>query len=324
MVSRAHRHAKNLQPLVENPNVTYTPPFGGPSTPSVITPANGASSQGMGFVLSAYSHPSGVPQAGIQIQRATNNTFTLNMILSPIAAGTTSTASVASSGYTAGTVAYVRARYIDTFGQPSDWSAPVSYVQTNNPEVSAQARSGNANAASHSLTFTGSAIGELIIILVAANTVPTTPSGFTAQGSYSSVLSGSSTYVYSKVATANNESVTVSVGGAAEVIGCVLRYASAYPGGTMFAQAKTAASSYAIQIPSAGAGKWALVMGFCRSPSANITMPSGAGWTTIYNLSTQSGSSYFTPLIAWAPSLAAGNITRASTTYEAWQMTLTF
>lgn len=321
--SRAYEHVKNLHSLVLNPNPgsNYTPPFGKPNTPTITAPTNGGSSNGQGFMLSTYGHPNSVEQRSIQIQRAKDAGFTDTVLTSaPTLNTTTSISAEALPNYG---VWYARARYIDAFGQPSEWSATVNFTAVSAPVVKAQARSGSSGAASHGLTFTGAAIGDLIILACASNSLPNLPSGFTLQGTYTSVLSGSNVYMYSKIATANNEAVTFTTTGAGDVIGTALQYASAYPTST-FAQAKATGTSFPVNIPTGGTGKWALVMGFCRSPSSSITMPAGAGWTTIYNLSTQSGSSYFAPLIAWTASLAAGNITRQSATYETWHITFNF
>lgn len=320
--SRAYEHVKNLHPLVLNPNPgsNYTPPFGKPNAPTIVAPTNGSNSNGQGFTLSAYGHPNSVEQRSIQIQRAKNVGFTDTVLTSAPTLNTTVSAALEALPSYGGW--YARARYIDSFGQPSEWSDTVSFTAVSAPVVRAQARSGSSSAASHSLTFTGASVGDLIILACASNSLPTLPSGFTLQGTYNSVLSGSNVYMYSKIATANNESVTFTTTGAGDVIGTVLQFAAAYP--TALAQAKATGTSFALNIPSGGTGKWALVMGFCRSPSASVTMPAGGGWTTIYNLSTQSGSTYFTPIIAWTASLAAGTITRQSATYETWHITFNF
>ena len=320
--SRAYEHVKNLHPLVLNPNPgsNYTPPFGKPNAPTITSPTNGSNSNGQGFTLSAYGHPNSVEQRSIQIQRAKDVNFTDTVLTTPPTLNTT--ASISAEVLPNYGAWYARARYIDSFGQPSDWSSTVAFTAVSAPVIRAQARSGSSNAASHNLTFTGSSIGDLLILVCATNTLPNLPSGFTLQGSYTSVLSGSSAYTYSKIATSNNETVNFSMPGAGDVIGVALQYASAYP--TALAQAKATGTTFPVNIPSGGTSKWSLVMGFCRSPSASITMPAGGGWTTIYNLSTQSGSTYFTPIIAWTPSLAAGNITRQSATYETWHITFNF
>lgn len=320
--SLAQQGTEVIKEFIRNPAARsgFNSPLGKPTKPTIVTPTNSSTVNNSKFTLSAYSHPQGVPQKSIQVQRSLISDFSTQLDTYTYADNLTT---IYDSPKIVGTMTmYARARYIDSFGVASDWSDAVVYTSdVADFSIVGSFRVGGAAAAtSRQITFTGSKISDILVVSIAYDTAGgfTAPNGWTLIHQLPNCLTGSSYALIYKVATEDDEAVTLVNG--FDYTGVIIRGlsgASSYVGSSMSA----GVASTALPMAANALGRQSLALGFCRSGS---TFTIGGNWTKVYGQLSESLSGYFSPFFAWSTESASATVSRTNTGYQAYIVNLTF
>lgn len=320
--SLAQQSSTILKEFIRNPATRsgFNSPLGKPNKPTIVIPANASTVTNSRFTLSAYSHPLGVTQKSIQIQRSLVSDFST---LLDVYVYTDNSTTIYESPVVVGQMTlYARARYIDSFGVASDWSDSIVYTSESvNFSIINQFRvGGNTSTIPREITFTGSQAGDILVVSVACNTPDnfTPPAGWTLIHQLNNCLSGSSYALIYRIATQSN--TIVSMLGGFEYVGVIIRGLTGAPTFATLQLGVGVMSSY-MALATNSTSRPSLIFGYCRTGS---TINPEVSWTKVFGIPSESLSGYFTPFFAWSETSVGTGITRNASTYQAYFVNLTF